>query len=331
MGQQCLFCGCDLDGQADVQTVEHIVARVLVGRDWLLTDQICGPCNNFFGTAVDKVGASHPFVPFAQEVGLEIAPSNELEGIVYLEDGSQVRVQMGSDGTSRAKRKVDRSSDDREITVTAETAAVATQMAQDLADKAKRRRGREILWSQPQQITGEGPTLVAPDSKELGDFPELLPRVVAKIAIEYIGLRYGAELALDPLLDPLRAYARYGTGDRPPGFLALRNGDQLLYFPRTNQLHQFRQSPGEPVSDEAQLRLAIDETGRPLPPPPEALHLTEIEHRIQLWRDEDGLHFSLLMFSTFWAQLELPVDLPIQALRVDVWDFSRRRQLSRRG
>ena len=140
------------------------------------------------------------------------------------------------------------------------------------------------------------------------------------------------EKPLLPALDSLRQFARYGTGQHPRGFLALVHGDgRFLHFPRTNQLHAFRQTPGEPGSDEQQLQLAVDEDGRPLPPPPDALPLRDIQHRLQVWRDADGVHFSWLLFSCFWFQLWLPPELPIYRSSTDVWDFSTGTQRSARG
>jgi hypothetical protein len=327
----CLFCRCDLDSAPNLRTVEHIVARVFVGRDWLLSGQICKPCNSDFGSAVDSVGASSIYVPFREEVGLNVARADELSGTVVLPDGERVPVWMGRNGTSRAKRRVVRSADGRPMRVYGGDRAEAVEIAEGLSSKGKRRRGESIAWSEPEIIEDEGPTLVAPESKQLDEFERLMPRVVAKVAIEYIGLRYGADIALLPALDALRQFARYGTGERPRGFLGLAHGDhRLLYFPRTNQLHAFRQTPGEAVSDEQQLQLAVDEAGQPLPPPPDALPLRDIQHWLQVWKDADGLHFSWLLFSCFWFQLWLPPELPIYRFSADVWDFATGTQRSAR-
>jgi hypothetical protein len=326
----CLFCRRDLEVPG-LRTIEHIVPTVLVGKDWLLSEQICGPCNHELGTAVDSVGANAIFIPFLQEAGIAVAPSNELEGIVILTDGDLVRVHMSSDQTSKGKRRVERSPDGRRITITAPTLAEAKEMAEGMSQKGKQRRGAEIKWGAPEHIQDEGPTIVSEEAKRLDELEERLPREVGKIAIEYLGLRYGASIALMPELDPLRQFSRYGTGEPPIGRMGLYYGDRPIYLPRSNQLHQFRETPGDKMSYEEQWRLVVDDEGHPLPPPPDAVPLTHLAHRLWVWRDPGGVHFELTLFSCFGFHLLLPVRLPIYRTRLDLLDLTSGRQRSIRG
>ncbi|HEY7065733.1 MAG TPA: hypothetical protein VII06_29935 [Chloroflexota bacterium] len=328
MSEICLFCGCRLAEQPQPIPPEHIVAQVFVGRDWLVTYDVCGACNHDFGAQVDRVGATRLFVSFREEAGLPIARNQQLPGIAFGDDGRQIRIRMLTGGASVGLPQV--VEDDKGFEIHGSSQEEVERIAAGI-DRGRRKRGESpIHWSGVQDLSDVGTVIVPDEAKQLEALSTLLPRLAAKVAVEYIGLRYGAAVALHPDLDPLRNHARTGNGASLLGMMRPLYPDRIIILPRTNYWHMFRETPGQYITYPQQLELTLDEDGQPRPPPSDAHTLSQLEHRVQVWRDPDGLHFTWIMFSCFQLYLYLPESLPIHRPSVDGWDFSRKREYSHR-
>lgn len=208
MKRTCLFCRRPLSDEPGESNVEHVMPVSLGGSGWLTTRLVCRDCNSWLGREVDKVADIPLLVALRAEAGL--SPHYDLRGhYVDPESGEVVEGRMGFgrpfEETERYYERGDR------IMISART----TERAQAIADKiAERRRqeGRPVTFRTPHMREGRA-ELISLDqrSTRVSELNELLVREAAKMAVEYVALLVGLEVALMSELDPLRAAALYGS------------------------------------------------------------------------------------------------------------------------
>jgi hypothetical protein len=192
----------------------------------------------------------------------------------------------------------------------------------DSINSARRRKGqREIQWGLPEQIDCEGPVVIDNASKQMDEFNALLPREAAKVAIEYIALVADPSVALDTRLDPLRHWALFG--DSGEYYIADYVGKRGVYLPRTGYYHKLDDWGTAVPSHEEQTALVTNPDGTQRGLPPNTVVLRWPVHRLQLWRDSDGGHFEMTLFSWLGVRLPLALQLPVPWGRFDSWDFNR--------
>jgi hypothetical protein len=316
----CLFCRSALTGATTIGNDEHMVPQVLGGNGWLTIRLLCVDCNSRLGHDVDKVGNNPWFVPLRAEAGLPAEQA--LRARVRLPGSDEwvsglYRFGRGFEADERVK------DDGLNVHVQAGSRARAIARAEDVAHKRLRRQKRTVKFGEPEEFTGGGPVLLDQAAARPEELNELLPREVAKIAIEYVAYISSADVALDPRLDSIRRGARYGEPFEWRGSTAGLN--RLVYLPRMDFWTQLGAEGTPKPSDDDLWASAEAPDGTRRETPADAYHLTHLAHELGVWRDNAGGHFQLILFSWLSYLLDLPADLPIPWGRYHIRDFTRRR------
>jgi hypothetical protein len=310
MLDKCVFCR-----KSPAGSKEHVIPDALGG--WLTTRDLCKYCNNCFGAQVDCTVVDYSVVrPLRQEASLV---TKVLAGEYYNPElDVNEPVLVTPDGRIQLMQPVVRSGSS--VYVRGRDAAHVEREAARLIRRYEQ-RGISVT-SGP--ITVDGPRTEKFEHHQnagaIERFKSGLGREAAKVAVEYIAMIASPAVALRAELDPLRSHALHG-GDNiqvKSGFV----GPPRFWLPRIRQMVTL--APSRPLDWSASntKSLAPEELG----PPPGVPHRTHLAHWVGVWRDRDGAHLSMELFSCFRATIALPSDFPLPWGRIDWRAFLPRRE-----
>jgi hypothetical protein len=157
---------------------------------------------------------------------------------------------------------------------------------------------------------------------EAGPFELLLGREAAKIALDYIAYLSGADVALDPRLDELRAFVLEGDNE----IRARRNtfvppGTRAIYLPRTRRIFAIAAEKEDVLTAEELKGLLPDPSGQK-PLPNGVAQLDRIFHLLRVRRDGEIGIVEVVLFILFGTAFELPTDLSVPWGAGEVRDFT---------
>jgi hypothetical protein len=312
----CLFCSNPTVG-LEFASLEHLIPASMGGP--LTTRDVCKLCNEYFGREVDCLTDDPRVVLLRREAGLDVGKRLP---ITYYHPRRQ-RMERGwqdQDGLIYPDVPFYRFGDLVDITGPTPKAA-QTQLAQ--AERGYRRKGKGFAAepAEPMETLNISFT-VQQDGEPPDRLQKLLGREGAKIAIEYISKRCGADVARDPALVAVRDCARHDA--QLEHLKAGYYGHPIVWFPRFGRWVVLA-SPGPKAAMERMVAELEQVEGRPpgLPqvPPP--------VHTLGFSKTREGGRFVVLLFDCLIAQVPLPESLPLPWGRDDLFDVGRKRSATR--
>ncbi|MBI4507296.1 MAG: hypothetical protein HY691_17330 [Chloroflexi bacterium] len=203
----------------------------------------------------------------------------------------------------------------RDLFVTGETREAALARAEEMV-RRRQRQGISVRLD-PEPIHRRDPVFFQRRGGPVDASPMrlALTRLAAKVAIEYIALRGGHQVAIGASLDSLRSCAIEGTaieGAEVAGSSVYlpRKDIRLLFGTDQNSLEDLRS--WKPDSQEA-LRSKLGDV----------VPLRTLVHHISIMSDGTHAYFELVLFSVFGVLLGLPPSLPLRWGRYDYRDLTR--------
>ncbi|MGH7513630.1 MAG: HNH endonuclease [Gemmatimonadales bacterium] len=298
MNTTCLFCPNPTVGE-DFFSVEHIIPESMGGT--LKSRDVCKPCNEYFGRRVDCLTDDPRVVILRREAGLNV---EKRLPITYYHPRRQ-RMERGwqdRDGRIYPDAPFYRFGDLVDITGPTPR-EVEKQLAQ--TERGYRRTGRGFA-AEPAELmeTLDIDFRVQREGEPPERFQRLLGREGAKIAIEYIGRRCGADVARDPALAAVRDCARHDAelAHLKAGYY----GHPIVWCPKFGRWVVLA-SPG-PKAEMERLVAELEQVeGRPpgLPQVPPPIHTLGFS------KTREGGRFFILLFDCLIAQVPVPESLPL--------------------
>jgi hypothetical protein len=159
-----------------------------------------------------------------------------------------------------------------------------------------------------------------PDDKDNERFRELLPREIAKVAIEYIAERAGAEVALGADLDGIRGYAATGVPAIDVSVECF--APSMRWLPRTRRLQALGSDAGDRERARAYFRsFAGQAPDDDWEPPSDVARLTALYHEVAFVREGARTSLAVTLFGWLLFTIQLPTDLPLPWGSYDRRDF----------
>jgi hypothetical protein len=198
----------------------------------------------------------------------------------------------------------------RDCTVTADTLEEAHKEV-ERQNTRRSRKGQPPITVQREEIVNFGPRVFRsePSEHEMQRFRQLLPREVAKIAVEYVAHVAGPDVALSPTLDDIRSYAM--TGEPPIAVGGEHLGSPVYWLPRTRRFQAVAGDAEEMALVREMLAPYEQSHDSAWQPPADFPRLTDIYHQLAVRRHGEVAWFSLVLFGWLAFDVKLSADLPL--------------------
>lgn len=306
---RCIFCRAPLADQHP-PSVEHVVPDAFGGT--LTVACVCKPCNSRLGHEVDQpVVDDDLFVALRQEARMALPNGRRAQAFyVDAETSERVPVWLTPDGGFEEKTAI--TSRDGTVTIRGETVEDVEEVRRQY-EATLRERGKPVpTWGEPVIRPDATPALIIEPKAGLPRLSNRLDRLACKIALGFIAARAGAEVALDPRLDALRACALEGrTTEETQQALRLPAGSDTVFLPHVRRYFPFGPvgSVGMPDYIELQRRADAGEATADLFP--NAAPLTDLFHAVLFVRNDARAAVRVILFGLVQIDVDIPTDLDV--------------------
>lgn len=217
---RCLFCRAELN--VHNRSLEHLIASSMGGAGWLTTHEVCKACNDVLGHEVDSIANLPVLHALRQHADLKTPPLRLKYFDTHL--GRWIEGVINPDNTLTETTSVIELGDGVRALLGPDEDSVAHLSERMRA--AAEDRGHSWVLKQ----AGRRDHLVgfrAHGRKTPKDqLVRQLMRLHCKVTIEYIAIGAGIHSAMEGHLDDLRAYALRGAA-KPPRDIAVRSREQF--------------------------------------------------------------------------------------------------------